>query len=81
MGARWAGESNSHGRRAQPASYTAAAARAADAGCYGKHRPYNFLRMGGGGGGNECVTYTHGMGKLMGGRGLWDHHGPRVCVV
>ena len=30
---------------------------------------------------NECVTYTHGMGELMGWRGLWDNHGPRVCVV
>eukprot|EP01048_Picozoa_sp_COSAG05_P026740 COSAG05_NODE_7451_length_809_cov_2.347887_1_plen_118_part_00 len=34
-----------------------------------------------GAGGNESVTYTHGMGELMGERGLWDRHGPRVCVV
>ena len=30
---------------------------------------------------NVCVTYTHGTGVVMGGRGLWDYHGPRVCVV
>ena len=50
---------------------------------YGEHSPYKFLKIAPPPNDtrNEYVTHTHGMGVLMSGKGPWNYHGPRVCVV
>ena len=49
---------------------------------YGDHSPYKFLKIAPTIAiRNEYVTRMHSMGVLMGGNGLWDHYGPRVCAV